>query len=88
MRELEGLTLYQATGCPYCVRVQQFLDQHEHRVAVRNVCEDSKYLAELMRSTGSTMVPCLRIEALDGQVRWMHESVDIIDFLDQRISAT
>jgi hypothetical protein len=26
-------------------------------------------------------VPCLRIEEPEGEVRWMHESVDIIDYL-------
>lgn len=88
MDKLEGLTLYQAERCPYCVRVRHFLDQRDREIEIRDVFEDPSILDELMSSTGSTMVPCLRIEETDGEVRWLHESADIINFLDRRISAT
>jgi hypothetical protein len=38
-------------------------------------------LMEMVRATGRQMVPCLKIEAADGNVRWLHESADIIDYL-------
>jgi hypothetical protein len=32
------------------------------------------------------MVPCLRIEQPGGGVRWMHESADIIRYLETEVA--
>jgi glutaredoxin 2 len=37
-------------------------------------------------ATGTQMVPCLRIEQPAGPARWMHESLDIIRYLETEIA--
>lgn len=44
--------------------------------------EHQRTLTEL---GGKTKVPCLRIEE-QGEVRWMYESSDIINYLNQRFA--
>jgi len=41
-------------------------------------------LHDLRVGGGSTTVPCLRIQS-DGQVRWMYESLDIIEYLREKL---
>lgn len=42
---------------------------------------DSEHAQALMQGGGKTQVPCLRIEQADGNVEWMYESNDIIEYL-------
>jgi len=42
--------------------------------------------AELEQGGGLVKVPCLRIEEGD-ETRWMYESSEIIDYLQQRVQA-
>jgi glutathione S-transferase len=81
MSEREKLSLYEFSSCPYCARVRRFLAELGESVESRDVAGDRSHLLELIRATGSQTVPCLRIEEPEGEVRWMHESVDIIDYL-------
>jgi glutathione S-transferase len=81
MSEKSQLSLYEFTSCPYCARVRGFLAELGETVELRDVANDRSRLLELVGATGSQMVPCLRIEKPEGEVEWMRESADIIEYL-------
>lgn len=78
---MRKLSLYGYPSCPYCGLVLRAIDELDADVELRNVLADDERLRELLEATGRRTVPCLRIEAEDGSVEWMHESQDIIDYL-------
>lgn len=80
MTMAEQYTLYQYDSCPYCHRVRRFIAEHRIPVAMRDTLRDPQARRELMEGGGRSMVPCLRIER-DGEVSWLYESLDIIDYL-------
>jgi glutathione S-transferase len=81
MSEKSQLSLYEFASCPYCARVRGFLAELGETVELRDVANDRSRLLELVGATGSQMVPCLRIEKPEGEVEWMRESADIIEYL-------
>lgn len=86
------LSLYQSEWCPFCVRVRGAIEQLGVDLELRDVEVDASHLQDLVAATGRQTVPCLRIETpanadgASGDVRWMHESSDIIAYLQQRFS--
>jgi len=82
----ESHVLYQYESCPYCRRVRQFLEEAGIRIEMRDILRDPQVRRELVEGGGRSTVPCLRIER-DGEVRWMYESRDIIDYLRRRYAA-
>ena len=80
-----GLSLYHFDSCPYCVRVREAAARLGLELELRTTRETPSYGEEMYKATGQTMVPCLRIEE-KGSVRWMHESLDIVDYLEERFS--
>ena len=80
-----NLALYHFESCPYCERVRGALRRLEIDVELRNVQTDPTWRQELYSATGKQMVPCLRIEQPAGPARWMHESLDIIRYLETEI---
>jgi len=81
MSDREKLSLYEYSSCPFCQRVRSCLRSLGESVESRDVTANREYLDELVAATGSRMVPCLRIESSEGEVRWLPESADIIDYL-------
>ncbi|WP_120510782.1 glutaredoxin family protein [Photobacterium salinisoli] len=81
----EKLRLYQFDACPFCVKVRR----SAKRLALPLKTLDAKKPAfeqELINGGGKRKVPCLRIEKEDGQVEWMYESADIIQYLENRFA--
>jgi glutathione S-transferase len=87
MSENSPLTLYQTVFCPYCERVRGALHRLGASIPTRDIDAKGEWRRELVLATGRQTVPCLRIEAEDGSVEWMHESADIIEFLEDRFGA-
>ncbi len=77
------LSLYHFFGCPSCQLVRRAIGELGLEIENRNILESSERRRELVDATGRQTVPCLRIESGDGEVRWMHESRDIIDYLEE-----
>ena len=73
---MANLILYVGGGCPYCQRVLDYLGQHPMQIQVKDVWGDDDAYQEMMKLTGRTQVPCLRM----GD-DYMHESLDIIEKL-------
>ncbi len=83
---LEHLTLYEFTSCPFCARVRQYLQQAQLEIARKDILQDQQAYRELLMGGGSQQVPCLRIG--DGEsAQWLYESADIIGYLQQETAA-
>jgi glutaredoxin len=82
------LSLYQFDSCPYCERVRAALARLGLALEMRDIHAKPAYRDELVAATGKSMVPCLRIDAPNGPPRWMHESADIIRFLEREFSGS
>ena len=85
--ETDGLSLYQFAGCFFCTQVWELLAELDLQIEQRDVRADPARYRELCEATGRGTVPCLRIEHADGTVEWLHESLDIIDYLRERFAA-
>ena len=81
----ERYALYHYPSCGFCARVRQFLDETGMTIELRNIHADPQALFDLETGGGRSTVPCLRIER-DGEVEWLYESLDIIDYLRGRLT--
>ena len=50
-------------------------------IELRDTRSEPGYSRELADALGRTTVPVLRIETAEGEVRWMPESADIVEYL-------
>lgn len=81
------LTLYQYKACPFCVKVRRAMKRQSLPIEIRDAKRCATAKEELSNGGGKLKVPCLRIEESSGEVRWMYESGDIIQYLDNRFAA-
>ena len=84
--QTQDLTLYQYKACPFCVKVRRQMKRSALNIETKDAkrCETSQ--EELVKGGGQLKVPCLKITE-NGEERWMYESGDIIDYLNERFSA-
>jgi len=80
------LALYQYAACPFCVKVRRAMKRSGLNIETRDAKRSEKFKEELLQGGGQLKVPCLRIEEDNGDVRWMYESGDIIDYLEGRFN--
>lgn len=80
----ERFVLYGYPECPYCRRVLSAIESLGLDIPLRNTMRDEAANDELFRATGRETVPVLQITAADGSVRWMPESLEIVQFLKER----
>ena len=71
------LLLFVKEMCPFCIKVEYFLDQHGLKVPTVNVSEDPEKMDDLIRIGGKSQYPCL---VIDG--RALYESDDIIAWFE------
>jgi len=83
-----NLALYHYQSCPYCAVTRQTIRQIGFNIEQRNVSKQPHYRAELIKEGGKSQVPCLRIEKENGDVQWLYESQDIIQFIRQHAKKT
>jgi len=81
----KGLSLYHFDGCTYCGRVRAAMARLGLEIELRDIHATPSFKSELVAATGKQMVPCLRIEHAGG-ARWMHESADIIRYLESEVA--
>jgi len=81
-----NLALYHFESCPYCERVRGASRRLGLEIELRDIQTEPRYREELVTATGRQMVPCLRIEQVGGAPRWMHESQDIIRYLETEVA--
>ena len=79
----DRLALYTMAMCPFGWRVGRTIKRLGLDVETRDVLLHPALRAELIEATGRATVPVLWIQSPDGSVRWMPESADIIQYLEQ-----
>ncbi len=82
--QTRNLQLYQYAACPFCVKVRRAIRRQGLNIALVDA-KQTEHQQMLQQQGGKAMVPCLRIEE-QGQVQWMYESADIIQYLNQRFA--
>jgi glutaredoxin len=83
-RQCRNLVLYEFRTCPFCIKVRQEMRRLSLAIERRDAQHEGPHRNELVAGGGRAMVPCLRITEGSGEVRWLYESGQIIDFLRQR----
>jgi glutaredoxin len=83
--DIANMSLYQFYACPFCIKTRRALHKLNLPIQTRNASEGSQHRQALLAGGGTIKVPCLRIEQ-DNEVKWMYESSDIIQYLNQRFS--
>ncbi|MBQ0732419.1 MAG: glutathione S-transferase N-terminal domain-containing protein [Oleispira antarctica] len=86
--QTKKMALYQYAACPFCVKVRRSMKRSALNIETRDAKRSEKFKEELLKGGGQLKVPCLRIEEDNGDVRWMYESGDIINYLEQRFGPT
>lgn len=77
--KFDNLILYVLPGCPYCAKVDRFLDANDIEVEHRSVTSPSN-ADDLIHIGGKKQSPCLIV---DGKA--MYESDDIIEYFKTRL---
>ncbi|MFL0800449.1 MAG: glutathione S-transferase N-terminal domain-containing protein [Agarilytica sp.] len=79
------LALYQYLACPFCVKVRRAMKRNSLNIETRDAKRCESHREELVKGGGNLKVPCLRIEEQDGEVVWLYESSDIINYLERSL---
>lgn len=83
--DIANMSLYQFYACPFCIKTRRALHRLNLPIETRSASEGSQHRQTLLTGGGAIKVPCLRIEQ-DNEVKWMYESSDIIQYLNQRFA--
>ena len=86
-KQTATLALYQYEACPFCVKVRRSMKRQGLNIETRDVKRSDSAREELLAGGGDLKVPCLRIEKGPGEVDWMYESREIINYLQSRFGA-
>ncbi len=82
--DAKSLALYQYAVCPFCVKVRWAIRRLGISLEYKDAKRNTQFAEELVEGGGQLKVPCLRIENDHGDVEWMYESADIINYLTNR----
>lgn len=83
-QQTQALKLYQYQACPFCVKVRRTMKRLNLPIETRDAKRHANWREELAIQGGVEKVPCLRISEDGGGVKWMYESSDIVNYLEQR----
>lgn len=81
-----NLVLYQFRMCPFCVIVRRAIRRLSLDIETRDALRDPSSREQLLASGGKVQVPCLAITDTQGNVSWMYESRNIIQYLEQEFA--
>ena len=84
--DMGRLSLYGYPQCPFCQTVLRKVDDLGLDIELRNTRLDPAYREALVEVRGRATVPVLRIEDEAGQVEWLPESADIVEYLHRRFA--
>lgn len=82
----KNLSLYQFSSCPFCIKVRRQIKRQSLTIALLDAQHNQQYREELLNGGGEIKVPCLKIVSEDGEVKWMYESNDILQYLADNFS--
>lgn len=75
---MKDYKLYVGTICPYCAKVENFMEEEGIDIEIVNIEENRDEMKKLIEEGGKKQVPCLYH---DGE--YLYESDDIIKFLKE-----
>jgi len=81
----KGLTLYHLWTCPFCARTRRVIKQLSLNIELRDI-NKIQNKKDLVKGSGQSKVPCLKIMDEHGTVTWLRESHNIIRYLQDRFS--
>ncbi len=81
MSTQEGLALYQFTSCGFCAYVRSAASSLGVQLELLDIHSEPEHAAALLAATGRTTVPVLRITEAGGNVRFLSESAEIVEYL-------
>jgi len=79
-----NLALYQFYTYPFCIITRRTLRRLDLNIELRDAQNDPQWAQELIEQGGKHQVPCLRISKENGDVEWLYESKDIMNYLEQQ----
>ncbi len=82
-RQLEKHYLYHFSGCLFCIKVRIVLWWMNIKLPLKDIMFHPSFRSELVSGGGKGQVPCLSIENEQGEIQWLYESTDIINYLKQ-----
>ena len=82
---MASITLYELPGCPYCAKVIDTLEELDLEYETVEVPSAHAERTEVKEISGQTGVPVIVDE--DNGVDGMHESDDIVDYLERTYAA-
>ncbi|RKZ99137.1 MAG: glutaredoxin [Gammaproteobacteria bacterium] len=77
----KGLALYQFNTCPFCIKVRRQIKRQSLNIQLLDAQYNQQHRAELLNDGGEIKVPCLKMTSDSGEVTWLYESNDIIQYL-------
>ena len=83
-----NLALYQFYACPFCITTRRAMRRLGLNIEIRDAQNDPQWAQELIEQGGKRQVPCLRISNKNGNVEWLYESKDIMNYLEQQYGDT
>ena len=87
-KQTQNMVLYQFQQCPFCVKTRRQIYRLALDIEKRDARNDPQWNQELINDGGKYQVPCLKITADDGSVKWMYESTEINQFLNEKFAAS
>ena len=82
----QKLALYHFPTCPFCIKVRHEMARLSLPIELRNAQHQAEHRADLLQGGGKIQTPCLKIEEESGQIQWLYESSDIINYLKRRFA--
>ena len=79
-----SMAIYEFRSCPFCMKVRKVLHGKSLKIELRDARRNKAWGKELRQEGGKWQVPCLKITESDGNVTWLYESSDIINYLNER----
>jgi glutaredoxin len=86
-RITKNMSLYQYKACPFCVKVRRKLRKYSLNIELKDAKNNKANKNDLKNLGGKLKVPCLKIGNNTGDIQWLYESKDIINFLEKEIVA-
>ena len=85
-KKTQQLSLYQFNSCPFCIKVRRQIKRQSLNIALLDAQHNQQHRDELLAGGGAIKVPCLKIVSETGEITWMYESNDIIQYLQDNFA--
>lgn len=85
-QKTKNLALYEFNTCPFCIKVRRQIKRQSLNIQLLDAQHNQQHRDELLKGGGELKVPCLKITSESGEVSWLYESNDIIQYLQDNFS--